>query len=132
MLRVFVFLMLIIALLQAEETLQVEDFEVSVFSRLSEKPVMLEASMIFEGRDVVSYDYKVIDALNVVIGSFFAENLLTSKGKESLKQAIINYTKDKYALGIEFIYIQKLNIKKELSAHKIIEEMKKGGCCRKE
>jgi len=117
--------------LQAEDIFQVSDFEVSIFSKLSKKPVQIETSMIFEGRDVEVYDFKIIDALNVVIGSFYAESLLTSKGKEGLKQAIINYTRDKYAIDVDNIYIQKLNIKRDLDIYDIIDKMKKEGCCSK-
>ena len=127
--KILSLLLLSVLLLQAEETLHVSEFEVSLFSKLSKAPVQLETSMIFEGRDVEVYDFKIIDALNVVIGSFYAENLLTSKGKEGLKQAIINYTSDKYGLDIDNIYIQKLNIKKESATYDIIEAMKKEGCC---
>ena len=127
--KIFFILLLSILLLQADETLYVSEFEVSIFSKLSSEPVQVETSLIFEGRDVEVYDFKIIDALNVVIGSFYAENLLTSKGKESLKQAIINYTSDKYGVDIDHVYIQKLNIKKEPSTYDIIEAMKKEGCC---
>jgi len=117
--------------LQAEETLHVDGFEVSLFSKLSKAPVQVETSMIFEGRDVEAYDFKIIDALNVVIGSFYAENLLTSKGKEGLKEAIINYTSDKYAIDIDHIYIQKLNIVKAITAKIIIDELRREGYIRK-
>ncbi|HIP29494.1 MAG TPA: flagellar basal body-associated FliL family protein [Sulfurospirillum arcachonense] len=129
--KILSLLLLSVLLLQAEETLHVSEFEVSLFSKFSKNPVQLETSMIFEGRDVEVYDFKIIDALNVVIGSFYAENLLTSKGKEGLKQAIINYTSDKYGIDIDFVYIQKLNIKKESSTYDIIQAMKKEGCCSK-
>jgi hypothetical protein len=129
--KILSLLLLSVLLLQAEETLHVSEFEVSLFSKFSKEPVQLETSMIFEGRDVEVYDFKIIDALNVVIGSFYAENLLTSKGKEGLKQAIINYTRDKYGIDIDHVYIQKLNIKKESSTYDIIEAMKKEGCCSK-
>ena len=128
MLRKILFsLILLSSVLFAEETLQVNNFEVSLFSKLSKKTVQLETSMIFEGRDVEIEDYKIIDALNVVISSFYVENLLTSKGKEGLKQAIINYTKDKYSLGIDEIYIQKLNVVKNVTAANIVEELRKEG-----
>ena len=129
--KIFVLLMLSVVLLQAEETLFVEEFEVSLYSKLSKEPVQLETSIIFEGRDVEAYDFKIIDALNIVIGSFYAENLLTSKGKEGLKQAIINYTSDKYGIDIDNVYIQKLNIKKDISAKIIIDELRREGYIRK-
>lgn len=129
--KIFSLLFLSVLFLQAEETLRVSDFEVSLFSKLSKEPVQVETSMIFEGRDVELYDFKIIDALNVVVGSFYAENLLTSKGKEGLKQAIINYTSDKYAIDIDHVYIQKLNIVKEVTAKIIIDELRKEGYVRK-
>ncbi len=129
--KIFALLMLSVVLLQAEETLFVEEFEVSLYSKLSKEPVQLETSIIFEGRDVEAYDFKIIDALNIVIGSFYAENLLTSKGKEGLKQAIINYTSDKYGIDIDNVYIQKLNIKKDISAKIIIDELRREGYIRK-
>lgn len=117
--------------LQAEETLHVSEFQVSIFSKISKEPVQIETSLVFEGRDVEAYDFKIIDALNVVIGSFYAESLLTSKGKEGLKQAIINYTSDKYSIDIDNVYIQKLNIVKSITAKIIIDELQKEGYIRK-
>jgi len=129
--KILFILLFSVVFLQAEETLRVDNFEVSIFSKLSKEPVQIETSMIFEGRDVEVYDFKIIDSLNVVIGSFYAESLLTSKGKEGLKQALINYSSDKYGIDIDHIYIQKLNIKKNLSNNDIIELMKQNGCCAK-
>jgi len=128
------FILILICLstiLSAEESLQVEDFEVSLFSKVSQEPVQIVTSMIFEGRDVEVYDFKIIDALNVVISSFFAENLLTSQGKEGLKVALVNYTRDKYSIDIDHVYIQKLNIVKNVTADIIIDELRKEGYIRK-
>ncbi len=129
--KILLILLLGVLFVQADETLHVNEFEVSLFSKLSKKPVQVETSLVFEGRDVDVYDFKIIDALNVVMGSFYAENLLTSKGKEGLKDSIIKYTSDKYGIDIDHIYIQKLNIKKEASTYELIEAMKKEGCCSK-
>ena len=129
--RLFITLLLISSFLQAEETLHVNNFEVSLFSKLSKESVQIETSMIFEGRDVEVYDFKIIDALNVVISSFYAENLLTSQGKEGLKVALIKYTRDKYSIDIDNVYIQKLNIVKNVTATIIIEELRKEGYIKK-
>ena len=129
--KIFLLLMVACLTLQAEETLLVSDFKVSLFSKLSKEPVAVETSLIFEGRDVEVYDFKIIDALNVVIGSFYAENLLTSKGKEALKAALISYVREKYSIDIDHVYIQKLNIEREVSAKIIIEELRKEGYIRK-
>lgn len=122
---------LMTTILLADETLHVNDFEVSLFSKVSKEPMQIVTSMIFEGRDVEVYDFKIIDALNVVVSSFFAENLLTSQGKEGLKKALINYTRDKYSIDIDYVYIQKLNIVKNVTATIIIDELRKEGYIKK-
>jgi hypothetical protein len=129
--KIFLLFVFICFSLHAEETLQVNDFEVSLFSKVTQLSVQVETSIIFEGRDVEVYDFKIIDTLNVVIGSFYAENLLTSQGKEALKKALISYTRDKYSIDINNVYIQKLNIKNDTTAEKIIEELRKEGYIRK-
>ncbi len=85
--KILLILLLSGLFLHADETLHVNEFEVSLFSKLSKKPVQISTSLVFEGRDVEAFDFKIIDSLNVVIGSFYAENLLTSKGKEGLKKS---------------------------------------------
>lgn len=129
--RLFFAFFLLASFIKAEETLSVEEFDVSIFSKLSKGTVQVQTSMIFEGRDVDINDFKIIDALNVVIGSFYAEDLLTSKGKENLKTTLIGYVQKKYALDIDNIYIQKLFINENTTAEKIIEALKKEGCCSK-
>ncbi len=124
LLLVFLFSVL---MLQAEDTLNVSEFDVSIFSRVSKNTVQLEVSMIFEGRDVEVYDFKVIDALNVVIGSFYAEDLLTSKGKISLKQALISYVKKEYSIDIDNIYIQKLRVVQNAAVDEIIKALREEG-----
>lgn len=120
-------MLFIVSLVHAEEILRVSDFEVSVFSKVSKEPVAIIASVIFEGRDVEIYDFKIIDALNVVIGSFYAEDLLTSKGKLGLKQGLITYAVKEYAIDIDHIYIQKLKIIDSASTDDIIEALRKEG-----
>ena len=129
--KIVLILLLSALLLQAEETLQISEFKVSLFSKISKKLVSIETNLIFEGRDVEVYDFKIIDALNVVIGSFYVENLFTSKGKEGLKQAIVNYTRDKYGIDIDSVYIQKLNIVENTTAKNIIDELRREGYIRK-
>lgn len=129
--KFFFILICVTTILSADESLHVEDFEVSLFSKVSQEPVQIVTSIIFEGRDVEVYDFKIIDALNVVISSFFAENLLTSQGKEGLKVALVNYTRDKYSIDIDYVYIQKLNIVKNVTATIIIDELRKEGYIKK-
>ena len=116
-------------LLQANEVLQIDEFKVTIFSKLNREPVQIETSIIFKGRDVEVYDFKVVDTLNIVVGSFFLEDLLTLQGKKRFKKALIDYARDEHSIGIDYVFIQKLNIKKEPSTRQIIEAMRSSGCC---
>lgn len=129
---VLLFLLLFnISLVYASDSFVVDDFEASLYSKVSKDGTKnIETSIIFEGRDVEENDFKITDALNVVIGSFYAEDLLTSKGKEALKTTLIKYVADKYSIDIDNIYIQKLKIVDNTTAEKIIEALKKEGCCK--
>jgi len=48
-----------------------------------------------------------------------------------LKVALIKYTRDKYSIDIDHIYIQKLNIVKNVTATMIIDELRKEGYIKK-
>ncbi len=125
--KVLIILCLILSFLGAEETLRVSEFDVTVFSKLKNDMVNVEASLVFEGRDVKEYDFKIIDTLNVVIGSFYAEDLVMSKGKEAFKTALMNYAKNKYQIDIDSVYILKLNVLETPTADIIIKRLEKEG-----
>lgn len=107
------------------EVLVLEKFSCQCFSKVDKKPVDINIGLIFEGDEVKSYDYKVIDALNVVIGSYYAEDLVMSRGKELLKSTLIAYTKKTHSLTIDTIYIKELSVKVNPSVKEIMEAIKK-------
>ncbi|WP_458699467.1 flagellar basal body-associated FliL family protein [Sulfurospirillum sp. 1307] len=129
--KIFMGLLICISFLNADEILRIDDFEVTLFSKINKSQQNIELSMVIEGRDVEVYDFKIIDALNVVIGSFYAEDLMMSKGKEALKQALINYALKKYSIDIDNVYIQKLSMLDNVSAKEIINELEKQGYIKK-
>ena len=113
------------------ETLDIQQFESDVYSKEkkdSSKKITLD--IVIEGRGVEEESFKVVDALNIVIGSFYAEDLLTSRGKEGLKKALIEYTKKTYSIDIDAIYIQRLHIVTFPLVEEIVEALKREGCCR--
>ena len=122
---------MIISLLTAlslfAQMLNVDNFSAEVFSRVTKKPVTINLNMMFEGRYVEEESYKIIDALNIVIGSFYLEDLITSQGKEKLKETIKSYTTSKYSIDIDNIYIQKLQ--SQPNTQEIIDALKKEGMC---
>ena len=109
------------------ETLVLEHFKANVFAKSDRKPVEITVSLIFEGKDIKLYEYKAIDALNIVIGSYFAEDLVTSRGKELLKATLIAYAKKTHALVIDTVYIKELTVKTNPTTQEIVEAIKKEG-----
>ena len=124
--RIFIaFLLLHVSLFA--ETLVVENFKTNVFAKSDKKPVEAMLGLIFEGKEVKLYEYKVIDALNIVIGSYYAEDLVTSRGKELLKSTLIAYAKKTYGLVIDSVYIKTLTVKTNPTTQEIVEAIKKEG-----
>lgn len=109
------------------ETLVLEHFKANVFAKSDKKPVEVTVGLIFEGNEVKRNEHKVVDALNIVIGSYFAEDLVTSRGKELLKSTIIAYAKKTHALVIDSVYIKELTVKTNPTTQEIVEAIKKEG-----
>ncbi|MCF6173989.1 MAG: hypothetical protein L3J44_09465 [Campylobacteraceae bacterium] len=124
--KVFIVL-LFVALNLTAQMLNIDDFNSVVFSRATNKPVSVSLNLMVEGRYVEDESYKIIDALNIIIGSFYWEDLITSRGKENFKIALKNYTTKKYSIDIDSVYIQK--IQSQPSTKEIIDALKKEGLC---
>jgi len=124
--RIFIaFLLLHVSLFA--ETLVLERFKANVFAKSDKKPVEITVGLIFEGNEVKRSEHKVVDALNIVIGSYFAEDLVTSRGKEILKSTVIAYAKKTHGLVIDSVYIKELTVKTNPTTQEIVEAIKKEG-----
>ena len=124
------FIVLFFPLLLSAQMLNVDNFTTDIFSKIDKSPKEIRLSLMIEGRYVKDENYKIIDALNVTIGSFYVEDLLTSKGKEAFKGLLIEYCAKKYGVDIDNIYIQKLMVKQNPSTDDIVSALKKEGCCK--
>ncbi len=125
-----IFLILSLSLVVFAQQLEVENFEANLYSKAGKNTSKkINLSMALEGRDVEDGSYKVIDALNIVIGSFYAEDLLTSKGKLAFKKAFSNYASKTYSIEIDHIYIKSLFIIDKPRVDEIVEALKREGCC---
>ena len=122
-----IFILLVVVANLSAQMLNIDDFSSELFSKVTKKPVTINLSMMVEGRYVEDESYKIIDALNIVIGSFYLEDLLTSQGKIKLKETLKSYTTSKYSVDIDNIYIQKLQTKP--NTQEIIDALKKEGMC---
>ena len=66
----------------------------------------------------------VLDALNVVIGSFYVEDLLTSLGKEKFKETLAKYTAKKHSVDIDEVLIISLKTVREPNIEELLEALK--------
>lgn len=102
----------------------IEGFESDLYSKngTNLKKIVLDIQILSAG---VANENAIKDALNVIIGSFYAEDLMTSKGKEGLKTAFIRYAQQKYGIKVERVYILGLKFAPELdidALKKLIEQ----------
>ncbi len=125
-----VFLILFFSLSLFADSFEVRDFKANIYSKKSEL-VKIQLAAVFEGRDLKINQDRILDALNIVIGSFFFEDLMTSKGKEEFKNLLIKYLDKKYGVEIDEILIIKLMQADNITIKNLIKEMKKEGCCKK-
>ncbi len=123
-------LILILSQILFAETIEIKKFKSDIFSRISKKPQKVEMMLMIEGRDVEENSFKIIDALNIVIGSFYLEDIMTSRGKENFKKTMKIYVTEKYGIDIDEIYIQRFYVRDRADTEEIINAMKEAGCCK--
>ncbi|HHD77596.1 MAG TPA: hypothetical protein ENK97_02305 [Campylobacteraceae bacterium] len=116
--KVLLSLFFLISLSQAE-IYKVDHFESDIFSKKGNALKKVELSLIFEGENLSRNDYKLLDALNIIISSFYLEDLFTSKGKERFKKLLKQFLLKKYMLDIDAIYLLKFDIKPALNCDKL-------------
>lgn len=103
MFKVKILILFLIVFLQAQQ-INISNFESNLYSKNGEnfKKIILDMQIISAQN---ASEAAIKDALNVIIGSFYAEDLMTSKGKETLKNAFIKYANQKYSIKIDSVYI---------------------------
>jgi len=126
--RIGIFILLASSL--CAQTLVIEGFESDLYSKRANFEVRkIRVDLRIEGRYVEDESFKVVDALNVIIGSFYAEDLLTSKGKTALKETFKTFSSKEHGVDIDTIYIHSLKIIDSVSAEEIVKALKEAGCC---
>lgn len=112
------------------DVLQIRDFSTDIYSKTAPnatKKISLDLEVI--GRDMDENEPYVLDALNIIVGSFYVEDLLTSKGKEKLKSEFMKYANKKHATDIENVLIMGLKVVENLSLDKVIAAIKDRNLC---
>ena len=122
--RVLIVLVLFLGFLKAE-VMQIDSFETNLLSKNGKKSTKrVQFSLVLEGRDMLENEYKVYDAINIISGSFFAEDLITSKMKENFKTTLINYLAQKEGIGVEKVYMTSYLIQDSVDLDDLIKKLK--------
>lgn len=102
-------------------SIEISNFETDLYSKSNGlKKINLSIKVI--GDNIASEKDFIQDSLNMVISSYYYEDLFTELGKENLKKTIIKYAGKKYSVNIDDILI--MNLKSKDSAEAIKEILK--------
>lgn len=101
------------------KSIEIQDFESDLYSKNGGlKKVQLSVKIIGDNVDK-ELDY-ITDSLNMIISSYFYEDLFTESGKEKFKQTLIKYLGKKYSVNIDQVLFIKLKSKDSAEAIKEI------------
>lgn len=128
--RVFLFVLMLVI---SSFGLEIDDFQSDLYSKEGRNIIKkISLSLIIEGRYADENENAIVDSLNVIIGSYFVEDILTSNGKEMFKKNLISFLAKKYSVDIDQIYIKKLYIVDDVKVNEIIEALRQNGCCQRD
>ena len=118
-------LALILAASAYGDVLKVSDFQTDLYSKSSPNATKkISVSLEAIGRDVQDNESYFLDALNVIIGSFYVEDILTSMGKEKFKETLVKYTAKKHSIDIDEVLIISLKTVREPNIEELLEALK--------
>ena len=107
------------------QTLQIDNFQTDIFSKNSQNLKKIKLDLVFDINSTIpTPEYKLKDALNIVISSFYIETLFTSQTKESFKTLLTNYLAKKYDIKVDNIYITDMQIVNQIDLDKLVEKLK--------
>ena len=93
------------------ETVEIKDFKTDIFSKNSSSLKKIKLDLVFDiNSTLTAPTYVIKDGLNIVISSFFIENLFTSQTKIQFKEILKNYLKQKHNVIVDSIYIEDMQI----------------------
>ncbi|WP_169763829.1 hypothetical protein [Campylobacter mucosalis] len=125
-----IYLVLILAIFGYADAFRISDFEADVYSKVSQNSTKkIRVSLEILGDSVSENEAYVLDALNVIIGSFYAEDLLTSVGKEKFKQAFIKYAVKKHSVNLDEVLIISLKVVEKPEIDEIINAIRAKNLC---
>lgn len=122
--KIFMF-WLILCGISFGDVVSIEGFESDLYSKYDVnnlKKISMDLEIITRDDNVEKAP--IYDALNIVVGSFYAEDIMTSKGKESFKSTLTKYIDKKHSITIDDIYIIRLKFVDETNIQKILDAIR--------
>lgn len=123
-------LLFLLSTLLYSDVIEIRNFESDLFSKDRNRLKKIEFSLLFDGRDLKENRHKIVDALNIIISSFYIEDLFTSQGKEKFKTIITKYISKKHAVDIDEIFIQKFRVRDNITVDAFIDALRDEGFCK--
>lgn len=103
---------------------EIKNLEVDLYSKTSSEMKKVSIDLhIFTNE--AAKDSAIKDAINVIVSSFYAQDLMSSKGKEAFKEAIKKYSASKYKIKIDEVYILSLKEIEKIDVDKLAKLLEK-------
>ena len=103
---------------------EIKNLEVDLYSKTSSEMKKISMDLhIFTSE--VAKSSAIKDAINVIVSSFYAQDLMSSKGKEAFKEAIKKYSASKYKIKIDDVYILSLKEIDNIDIARLVKQLDK-------
>ena len=103
---------------------EIKNLEVDLYSKTSSEMKKISMDLhIFTSE--VAKSSAIKDAINVIVSSFYAQDLMSSKGKEAFKEAIKKYSASKYKIKIDDVYILSLKEIDNIDITRLVKQLDK-------
>ena len=103
---------------------EIKNLEVDLYSKTSSEMKKISMDLhIFTNE--VAKSSAIKDAINVIVSSFYAQDLMSSKGKEAFKEAIKKYSASKYKIKIHDVYILSLKEIDNIDIKRLVKQLDK-------
>ena len=103
---------------------EIKNLEVDLYSKTSSEMKKISMDLhIFTNE--VAKSSAIKDAINVIVSSFYAQDLMSSKGKEAFKEAIKKYSASKYKIKIDDVYILSLKEIDNIDITRLVKQLDK-------
>ena len=103
---------------------EIKNLEVDLYSKTSSEMKKISMDLHIFTREVAKAS-AIKDAINVIVSSFYAQDLMSSKGKEAFKEAIKKYSASKYKIKIDDVYILSLKEIDNIDIARLVKQLDK-------